>query len=238
MESQTQENEKQPDIDETQPQTDPIDSQPEPNESQKQTEKIESQPQADPIDPQPEPIESQKQTDKIESQPQTHSQNDKIETTQIDEIEKTQYETPQTYPHPDPIEPDESLKQTDEIESQPQTHSQNALLDPDTQNDQTQNDKKEKYSASGKFAEEIINLIGHNDLSMILDLQDEIHDNLRQSVEAMSSMNDLASKEYAKLLKEYQKHTKMLKEMKNDLNYIAQRIRDMKIKLKESYPSL
>jgi len=73
---------------------------------------------------------------------------------------------------------------------------------------------------------------------MILDLQDEIHDNLRQSVEAMSSMNDLASKEYAKLLKEYQKHTKMLKEMKNDLNYITQRIRDMKLKLQGSYPSL
>jgi len=49
-------------------------------------------------------------------------------------------------------------------------------------------------------------------------------------------MNDFAGKEYARLMREYQKNTKMMKEMKQDLDYIFQKIRVLKGKVQSNYP--
>jgi len=94
----------------------------------------------------------------------------------------------------------------------------------------------ELNNASSQFAKEIINLIGHEDISQIIDLQEEISDTLRLSCEALAQMNDFAGKEYSKLSKEYLKHTKMLKEMKSDLDYIFQKIRILKGKVQDYHP--
>jgi len=92
---------------------------------------------------------------------------------------------------------------TDIIAPVPMAESQ--LLISDNNNNNVSTSTTPLPEASTTFAKEIINLIGHDDLSKVIDLQEEISDNLRLSCEALTQMNDFAGKEYAKLMKEYQK---------------------------------
>jgi len=70
----------------------------------------------------------------------------------------------------------------------------------------------------------------------VLQLQDDIKSSVTMSTENLARMNDFASKEYATMVKDFQKHTKMMKEMKQDLDYIFQKIRTTKIKMNTAWP--
>lgn len=48
---------------------------------------------------------------------------------------------------------------------------------------------------------------------------------MHQSVETLTTFNEYSSNTYNTLNKDFEKHTKMLKEMKKDLNVIFKRIR-------------
>jgi peptidoglycan hydrolase CwlO-like protein len=59
---------------------------------------------------------------------------------------------------------------------------------------------------------------------------------LKQSNEALESINEFSTKSFAVLQKEFEKHIKMIKEMKKDLEYIHRKIRHCKAKLNKRFP--
>ena len=46
-----------------------------------------------------------------------------------------------------------------------------------------------------------------------------------RSTDNLAKMNEFASREYLHMVKDFNKHTKMIKEMKQDLDWIFQKIR-------------
>jgi len=86
----------------------------------------------------------------------------------------------------------------------------------------------EKKSGSETFSEEIIGLVDHKEITSILDLQVNIHQHLHDSVESLTQFNLYGTDSYNNLQNDYEKHTKMMKEMKKDLDYIFRKIRVLK----------
>lgn len=86
------------------------------------------------------------------------------------------------------------------------------------------------------FAKEIVQMTNQKDINEMLDLQLEIFERLKQSNEALESINEFSTKSFAVLQKEFEKHIKMIKEMKKDLEYIHRKIRHCKAKLNKRFP--
>jgi len=94
----------------------------------------------------------------------------------------------------------------------------------------------EPPQASEVFAKEVISLIGHNDVWHILDMQGDIKESLVASTETLVKMNELSKQEYNKIEEDFEKHTRMMKEMKSDLDYIFQKIKFIRTKLDQHCP--
>mmetsp|Transcript_12853 Transcript_12853/g.17707 ORF Transcript_12853/g.17707 Transcript_12853/m.17707 type:complete len:146 (+) Transcript_12853:54-491(+) len=91
-------------------------------------------------------------------------------------------------------------------------------------------------SAAETFAQEFSSLVNHGEVQQLLILQAEIYQKLHQSSTTLSNFNDLSATTYNTLVKDFEKNTKLLKQMKNDLNLIFKKIRYLKTKIHEKYP--
>lgn len=65
---------------------------------------------------------------------------------------------------------------------------------------------------------------------------DQSTESYRSSNETLSKMNDYSAKEFRRLEDELEKHTKLMKDMKKDLDYIFQRLRVVRGKIQTAYP--
>eukprot|EP01126_Amoeba_proteus_P051779 TRINITY_DN6207_c0_g1_i4.p1 TRINITY_DN6207_c0_g1~~TRINITY_DN6207_c0_g1_i4.p1 ORF type:complete len:112 (+),score=18.55 TRINITY_DN6207_c0_g1_i4:491-826(+) len=106
-----------------------------------------------------------------------------------------------------------------------------------------------RVPASEAFAVETISLIGHADIDTMLELQQDMQvqlnlashspvslENFEASNEALLKINEFSSKEFRRLEDELEKHTRLMKEMKRDLEYIFVHLKTIRRKLQTNYP--
>jgi len=85
------------------------------------------------------------------------------------------------------------------------------------------------------FVEEVSHFVNKENLETLLNLQNGILDQLQKSNQTITSFNDFSSGAYVTLMKDYERRTKLLKEMKRDLEVIFRKIRNIKVKIQEKY---
>eukprot|EP01116_Phalansterium_solitarium_P004986 TRINITY_DN16239_c0_g1_i1.p1 TRINITY_DN16239_c0_g1~~TRINITY_DN16239_c0_g1_i1.p1 ORF type:complete len:136 (-),score=27.18 TRINITY_DN16239_c0_g1_i1:377-733(-) len=97
-------------------------------------------------------------------------------------------------------------------------------------------DENASPSPAEVFTQELSSLINHDNVEQLLTLQTEIYQSLQQSSQALTSFNDFSAGAYGRLQKDFEQNTKLLKEMKRDLEYIFKKIRVLQQKLGRRYP--
>jgi len=90
----------------------------------------------------------------------------------------------------------------------------NTVNDEQMKNTEEQTPESSSVSASRTLAMEASSLIDHNDIEHIVQLQSDIFDKLHQSQETLTSFNKYSTALYQKHATDFEKHSKMLKEMK------------------------
>eukprot|EP01095_Lingulamoeba_sp_RSL-Kostka_P007614 TRINITY_DN2440_c1_g1_i1.p1 TRINITY_DN2440_c1_g1~~TRINITY_DN2440_c1_g1_i1.p1 ORF type:complete len:234 (+),score=116.18 TRINITY_DN2440_c1_g1_i1:98-703(+) len=106
-------------------------------------------------------------------------------------------------------------------------------------NNNNKNEKEEeKKKASKEFANEMFTLINHSDINTCLHLQHDIYERLQESSQALVTFNQFSSKLYNQIGKDFEQKTKMIIEMKKDLDNIFRRIRALKDTLQKKYPNI
>eukprot|EP01090_Pellita_catalonica_P001906 TRINITY_DN11615_c0_g1_i1.p1 TRINITY_DN11615_c0_g1~~TRINITY_DN11615_c0_g1_i1.p1 ORF type:complete len:187 (-),score=44.51 TRINITY_DN11615_c0_g1_i1:181-741(-) len=75
------------------------------------------------------------------------------------------------------------------------------------------------------FAKELTSLVNHGDIANLIELQVDIHKGLTESKDSLVTFNQYSAAVYKKQSIEFENNTKMLKEMKRDLDYIFRKIR-------------
>ncbi|RIA84837.1 hypothetical protein C1645_831680 [Glomus cerebriforme] len=74
------------------------------------------------------------------------------------------------------------------------------------------------------------------DLNKIVQNQNSIHEILELNTSTLSSFNDYSHIKYDELSKKLDSHSKCIKEMKVDLEYIFKKLRLLKTKVSTQYP--
>jgi len=86
------------------------------------------------------------------------------------------------------------------------------------------------------FHTEVSSLMNHSDIQSILKAQASVFQKFTESKQTLASFNEFSASMYAALAPEYDKHTKMLKEMKKDLDSVFKRIRNLEVMLRQKFP--
>ncbi|CAG8717688.1 11863_t:CDS:2 [Ambispora leptoticha] len=81
------------------------------------------------------------------------------------------------------------------------------------------------------YVEQLHGSLNDEDLQKIVEYQINMQMNLEKSITTLNSLSELSAQKYDELLKKYEAHTKCVKEMKNDLEYIFRKIRLIKQKV-------
>ncbi|KAK5575670.1 hypothetical protein RB653_006803 [Dictyostelium firmibasis] len=107
------------------------------------------------------------------------------------------------------------------------------------------NDSKPITTSSETLTNQMLSLTNQNDVTNILNLQTEISSinifdfiRLKKQYETnhmLSHFNEYSSQKYNQMSGDFEKHTKMLKEMKKDLDYIFKKTRNLQILLNEKF---
>ncbi|KAN0009026.1 hypothetical protein ACTFIU_008916 [Dictyostelium citrinum] len=97
------------------------------------------------------------------------------------------------------------------------------------------NDSKDIPTASKTITDQMIGLTNQNDVNNILNLQTEILKKQYETNHMLSHFNEYSSQKYNQMSSDFEKHTKMLKEMKKDLDYIFKKTRNLQILLNEKF---
>jgi len=98
------------------------------------------------------------------------------------------------------------------------------------------NSPKESLSVSETFSSEISSLISNDDIQKMLVLQTEIYSRLHQATQTLTSFNDFSGGVYSNVFKDFERHTRMMKEMRRDLDNIFRKIRALKSRIHSKYP--
>ncbi|KAM9983663.1 hypothetical protein ACTFIY_000379 [Dictyostelium cf. discoideum] len=88
---------------------------------------------------------------------------------------------------------------------------------------------------SKTITDQMIGLTNQNDVNNILNLQTEILKKQYETNHMLSHFNEYSSQKYHQMSNDFEKHTKMLKEMKKDLDYIFKKTRNLQILLNEKF---
>eukprot|EP01102_Stenamoeba_stenopodia_P000767 TRINITY_DN10719_c0_g1_i1.p2 TRINITY_DN10719_c0_g1~~TRINITY_DN10719_c0_g1_i1.p2 ORF type:complete len:113 (+),score=25.58 TRINITY_DN10719_c0_g1_i1:74-412(+) len=96
----------------------------------------------------------------------------------------------------------------------------------------------QQTDSSATYARELFTLINHEDVVNILQSQEETEVRLLQSIQTLKQFNDFSALIHNNLYKDYEKHTKMMKEMAKDIDNIFRRIRTLRRKYHSVYPDI
>lgn len=79
------------------------------------------------------------------------------------------------------------------------------------------------------FAQQMQGIVNPQDLEQICTIQDQIGQDVKLANTNLTQFNDFSQQTFAKMQQDFTQHQKMLKEMKQDLDYITKKIRYAKI---------
>ncbi|EGG15292.1 hypothetical protein DFA_10126 [Cavenderia fasciculata] len=119
-------------------------------------------------------------------------------------------------------------------------HNQNSHNEDDqNQNrEQTTMTTLQQPTASQTMTNEITNITSQNDIYNILSTQTEILTKQYETNNALQHFNEYSSQKYGQLSNDFEKHTKMLKDMKKDLDYIFRKTRQLQGLLNDKFPNI
>ncbi|CAH1429877.1 unnamed protein product [Lactuca virosa] len=99
-----------------------------------------------------------------------------------------------------------------------------------------QSEKEAIAAASEELSQEFKTLIDSQDMDSLKQLQHIILGRLQDSNAVLSHFNDYSEHCYAEVSSDLYTNTRLLKSMKLDLDYIFQKLRSLKAKIKATYP--
>ncbi|KAI3740594.1 hypothetical protein L2E82_31062 [Cichorium intybus] len=99
-----------------------------------------------------------------------------------------------------------------------------------------QAEKEAIVAASKEVSHEFKTLIDPQDMDSLKQLQNIILGRLQDSNAVLSHFNDYSEHCYAEVSSDLATNTRLLKSMKLDLDYIFQKLRSLKAKIKATYP--
>ncbi|KAN0042864.1 hypothetical protein ACTA71_010494 [Dictyostelium dimigraforme] len=102
-------------------------------------------------------------------------------------------------------------------------------------NDNHKETNDSEPTPSKTLTDQILGLTNQNDVNNILNLQTEILKKQYEANHMLSHFNEYSSQKYHQMSSDFEKHTKMLKEMKKDLDYIFKKTRNLQILLNEKF---
>ncbi|KAG1049052.1 hypothetical protein G6F43_008596 [Rhizopus delemar] len=91
-------------------------------------------------------------------------------------------------------------------------------------------------STPNHIAEKILNLKNEEDIATISRDQDECLDAYRDSEKRLEAFNKFSKARYQDIYQHFEQHTKLLKQMKKDMNSVFTKLRKIKSQLNEAYP--
>lgn len=91
--------------------------------------------------------------------------------------------------------------------------------------------------ASQVIAQALANQVNHGDIECIIQSQKHVLRSLEKTNEMLNTCNALSETRFVVANKELQRHTKLLLELKKDLDSVFKRIRLLKGKLTQRYPA-
>ncbi|KDP34936.1 hypothetical protein JCGZ_09224 [Jatropha curcas] len=97
-------------------------------------------------------------------------------------------------------------------------------------------EKESLREASKEVSEEFKTLINGDDLDSLKQLQHLILGRLQDSNAVLSHFNEYSEHCFAEVSSDFARNTRVLKSMKSDLDYIFQKLRNMKAKILSTYP--
>ncbi|XP_074615772.1 uncharacterized protein LOC141875337 isoform X1 [Acropora palmata] len=95
--------------------------------------------------------------------------------------------------------------------------------------------KEESFRASDLFCQKMSAMINRDDVQSLLDKQADTLTKFEKTNAKFSRLNDLSATRYSYLQQQLRSHTKMLLDMKKDLDSVFRRIRNLKTKLAKQY---
>lgn len=95
--------------------------------------------------------------------------------------------------------------------------------------------KEESFRASDLFCQKMSAMINRDDVQSLLDKQADTLTKFEKTNAKFSRLNDLSATRYSYLQQQLRSHTKMLVDMKKDLDSVFRRIRNLKTKLAKQY---
>ncbi|KAJ4980530.1 hypothetical protein NE237_031367 [Protea cynaroides] len=99
-----------------------------------------------------------------------------------------------------------------------------------------QSEKEVIRDASEDVSRQLKALINVDDLETLKQLQNLILGRLQDSNAVLSHFNDVSEQCFAEMSGDLSKNTRLLRSMKTDLDYIFQKLRSMRAKIKVTYP--
>ncbi|XVF75069.1 hypothetical protein PTKIN_Ptkin13bG0158900 [Pterospermum kingtungense] len=102
--------------------------------------------------------------------------------------------------------------------------------------EKTEKEKESIRAASEEVSRQFKTLIDANDLDSLKHLQLLILGRLQDSNAVLSHFNEYSEHCFAEISSDFAKNTRILKSMKSDLDYVFQKLRSMKAKIKATYP--
>lgn len=90
---------------------------------------------------------------------------------------------------------------------------------------------------AASFANLFLNEINYQDVTGLLDVQRSLLEQLDKSNEKLDNINRFSAKHYLDAQRDFDRHTHVLVTMKNDLDLIFKRIKQLKQRLSKKYPT-
>ncbi|KAL1457293.1 hypothetical protein MTO96_027693 [Rhipicephalus appendiculatus] len=91
--------------------------------------------------------------------------------------------------------------------------------------------------AADVIAHALANQVNHNDIQSIIQCQKQVLGRLEKTNEMLINCNALSATRFAVASQDLKKHTQLLFDLKKDLDSVFKRIRFLKMKLAQQYPS-
>ncbi|KYQ99951.1 hypothetical protein DLAC_03919 [Tieghemostelium lacteum] len=97
--------------------------------------------------------------------------------------------------------------------------------------------EKTEVTASKTITQEILNFSNDSDVNDILNLQTEVLKKQYETNNTLNHFNEFSQQKFNQISADFEKNTKMIKEMKKDLDYIFKKTRSIHSILNEKFPN-